>query len=288
MEFSLALPLLVTNRLLYAHTDFLLVPLSFLPSAAPSIKSDDDMLQLRSEVAITAESPRVAFNALEITYNSGNGSMTRLQDLAPALDALSTLVTENTKFAASLSATVSTNAESAAAAASDVAKNLTTIKESLSQSITDNAKDVEDWRAKYALASDDGLELRSGAELGRVAVVASEIDLRGEVQVLNGAGKLVNINSLPADVAELQVKMDGLLSSVATSTASMMEELKDLRSRCTLAEWEQVPLTPTTDRVCKPLTQVNFQKYWANALFVFWLAAHKKCPSLLHTFPLVH
>jgi uncharacterized coiled-coil protein SlyX len=113
--------------------------------------------------------------------------------------------------------------------------------------------------AKVLDHSEAGLDIHSGSEEGgHVRIFADEIDLNGAVQVLDDAGNLVNINNLPALVQQLRTEMNQVLEELNGDVAGMREELRDLRSRCDLAyEWELMPHTATSDRVCKALTEVR-------------------------------
>lgn len=207
-------------------------------------------------------------HAAEIMYHTTDAGMAKLQDLAPAIVLLSGVVNDTALSAMAAAAknenSINMISESLTTAISQtgnaVKENANMTKMAIdanTKAISAAADDMTAWREKYARASDDGLELRAGSDLGHVIVTASEIDLQGSVQLLDRAGDMVNINNLPADVSQLQSQMDGMFGTMSTSVVSMMEELKDLRSRCTpLAEWEQVPLTSSTDRMCRPLTEV--------------------------------
>jgi hypothetical protein len=115
--------------------------------------------------------------------------------------------------------------------------------------------------AKVVSSSQEGLDIYSGSEIegaGHVRIFANEIDLNGAVQVLDDEGTLVNINTLPATVKRLDTDTTQALNRLDSSIASILEELRDLRSRCRDAyEWELMPHTATSDRICRRLTEVS-------------------------------
>lgn len=123
--------------------------------------------------------------------------------------------------------------------------------------------------AKVVSSSQEGLDIYSGSKVegaGHVRIFANEIDLNGAVQVLSDDGTLVNINNLPATVKRLDTDTTQALNKLDGSIASILEELRDLRSRCRDAyEWEVIPHTATSDRVCRRLTEVS-RKRIAEAL----------------------
>jgi uncharacterized coiled-coil protein SlyX len=125
--------------------------------------------------------------------------------------------------------------------------------------LTQRLDNADTELAKVLSPKEAGLEIHSGGEEGgHVRIFADEIDLNGAVQVLDETGNLVNINNLPALVQQLRTEMNQVLEELNGDVANMREELRDLRSRCDFAyEWEVMPYTATSDRVCKPLTEVR-------------------------------
>ena len=113
--------------------------------------------------------------------------------------------------------------------------------------------------AKVVSPSDEGLEISATDDGGgHVRIFADEIDLNGAVQVLDDEGSLVNINNLPATVKRLDTDTSQALNKIDVDMASLMEELRDLRSRCDyMYEWEVMPHTATSDRVCRPLAEMS-------------------------------
>ena len=207
-------------------------------------------------------------------YQSKDGkSMLNAQDIVPHLETLDATTAGHTDTLAAHDTTLGAHDDALAAQSTriDTLNATLGMQKTSIDALGQRMDESEAAMAEIIKPSDEGVEIHTGAEDGgHVRIFADEIDLNGPVQVLDTDGKLVNINNLPAEVAQLRMEMAEVLEKLNGDLASAVEEIRDLKSRCDFAyEWEVAPYTPTSDRVCRALTEVS-KEGWArkNVFFV--------------------
>ena len=195
-------------------------------------------------------------------YQSKDGkSMLNAQDIVPHLETLDATAAGHTDTLAAHDTTLISHDDALAAqgARIDTLNATLGMQKTSIDALGQRMDESEAAMTEILMPSDEGVEIHTGAEDGgHVRIFADEIDLNGPVQVLDTDGKLVNINNLPAEVAQLRMEMAEVLEKLNGDLASAVEEIRDLKSRCDFAyEWEVAPYTPTSDRVCRALTEVG-------------------------------
>ena len=212
------------------------------------------------------EIPPHAQSLFQLMYQGKDGeSMLDAQDIVPHLETLDATTAGHTDTLAAHDTTLGAHDDALAAQSTriDTLNATLGMQKTSIDALGQRMDESEAAMAEIIKPSDEGVEIHTGAEDGgHVRIFADEIDLNGPVQVLDTDGKLVNINNLPAEVAQLRMEMAEVLEKLNGDLASAVEEIRDLKSRCDFAyEWEVAPYTPTSDRVCRALTEVS--KGWA-------------------------
>jgi len=107
------------------------------------------------------------------------------------------------------------------------------------------------WHDTYfATDESDGLKVMAGTEDGSLTLKGNEINLDGSTQVRGTDGSYRPIGDVPQAVSENTASIKELLATVA----ELKEALRDVSTRCGNGQYELMPLTATSDRVCRSVT----------------------------------